>query len=161
MAPKDMKGQEMPLFVLFVAVPIIEITLFVQIGGLIGLWWTLGIVITTAFLGSLLIRAQGAMAMERLRMALSAGQNPTGPIADGAAILAGGLLLLTPGFFTDTVGFLLLFPPTRKVLFRLIAARIKVQGFAASTMRQDIIEGEFTEIDPESPPHAPQDRYGD
>ncbi|NNK77594.1 MAG: FxsA family protein, partial [Litoreibacter sp.] len=92
------------LFVLFVTVPIVEIALFIQIGGLIGLWPTLGIVILTAILGTILVRSQGLMALAQVRDNLNELRDPTESLAHGAMILASGLLLLTPGFFTDFVG---------------------------------------------------------
>lgn len=145
----------MPLFILLVAIPIIEIALFIQVGGAIGLWPTLAIVVATAFAGSLLIRMQGAAAMMRLRSSLSAGQDPTGALADGAAILMAGALLLTPGFFTDALGLLLLFTPTRRMIFRLISKNIKMAGFGQTRRGPDIVEGDYIEIDPETPRRPP------
>lgn len=121
------------LFLLFVAVPIVEIALFIQVGGVIGLWPTLAIVVLTAVAGSTLMRAQGAMTLNRLQAALAEGRNPSDPIAQGAMILVAGVLLLTPGFFTDAVGLALLLPPVRLLLIRWIATRISVSGVAYST----------------------------
>ncbi len=155
------------LFLLFLTVPLIEIALFIQIGGLIGLWPTLGIVVLTAVLGTWLVRTQGRMAIAQLRDSFSQLNDPTEPLAHGAMILIAGALLLTPGFFTDAVGFALLFPPFRSVAFRYVRARVKVQRFemggtttrAYSTRPQpnrhqdpDIIDGDFHEIDPEKRP---------
>ncbi|MEX0971433.1 MAG: FxsA family protein [Paracoccaceae bacterium] len=151
----------MLLFVVLVAIPIVEIALFIQVGGAIGLWPTLGIVVATAFIGTFLIRAQGAAAMERLRAALSSGQDPSGALADGAAILMAGALLLTPGFFTDALGLALLFAPTRFLIFRAIRAQVKVAGFAHTTRSPDVVEGEFVEIDPETPPQQPRNTNDD
>lgn len=120
------------LLVVFVAVPMIEIALFIQIGGLIGLWPTLGIVVLTAIVGTTLMRIQGLAALGRLRSRLETGQDPVGPIADGALILIAGMLLLTPGFFTDTVGLLLLVPAVRALLIRELAARISVRAASVS-----------------------------
>jgi len=150
------KGQYMPLFIILVAIPIVEIALFIQVGGAIGLWPTLAIVVVTAVFGSILIRRQGAAAMMRLRNNIQTGRDPTGPLADGAAILVAGALLLTPGFFTDALGLLLLFPPTRHIIFRLIGRNIKLAGFSQTQPRPDIVEGDYVEIDPETPPHRPQ-----
>lgn len=149
------KGQYMPLFIILVAIPIVEIALFIQVGGAIGLWPTLAIVVVTAVFGSILIRRQGAAAMMRLRNNIQTGRDPTGPLADGAAILVAGALLLTPGFFTDALGLLLLFPPTRHIIFRLIGRNIKLAGFSQTQPRPDIVEGDYVEIDPETPPHRP------
>lgn len=120
------------LFILLIAVPIIEIGLFIELGGWLGLWPTLGVVILTAILGSVLLRAQGFAAMANLQKELQAGGDPRKPMADGVMILVAGLLMLTPGFFTDTVGFLLLMPPVRTALIAWIgpklAARTVVVG---------------------------------
>tara|TARA_R110000850_G_scaffold259233_2_gene386041 strand:- start:584 stop:1069 length:486 start_codon:yes stop_codon:yes gene_type:complete len=156
MAGRAKKGWKMLLFVLLVAIPIIEIALFIQVGGAIGLWPTLAIVVATAFIGTFLIRAQGAAAMERLRTALSRGQDPSGALADGAAILLAGALLLTPGFFTDALGLALLFPPTRFLIFRAIRSQVKVAGFAQTPRGPDVVEGEFVEIDPDAPQPQPR-----
>lgn len=132
-------GCAMWMLLVFVAVPILEIALFIQVGGFIGLWPTLLIVVLTAIVGTALMRIQGMNALNRLRARLEAGQDPVGPIADGALILVAGMLLLTPGFFTDTVGLLLLVPAVRAALIRAIAARVSVRaaGVAAGGVRYD------------------------
>lgn len=119
------------VFAIFVALPILEIALFIQIGGLIGLWPTLLIVVLTAVAGTLLMRIQGLQALGRLRASLETGGDPVGPIAHGALILVAGVLLLTPGFFTDTLGLLLLAPPVRALVIGWGASRItlKAAGF--------------------------------
>lgn len=114
------------LFLIFVAVPIIEIGLFIQVGGFLGLWPTLAIVILTALVGTTLMRAQGMAALKKLQTNIESGGNPADPIANGAFILIAGLLLLTPGFFTDTLGLLLLVPPVRQALIRNVAAKLKL-----------------------------------
>ncbi len=112
------------LFLLFVAIPILEIALFIQVGGFIGLWPTLAIVVLTALVGTIMVRSQGFLALERLRRAIGTGQDPVGPIAHGALILVAGVLLLTPGFFTDAVGLSLLVPPVRSAVIGWGAARL-------------------------------------
>ncbi|MDC0500271.1 FxsA family protein [Paracoccaceae bacterium] len=112
------------LFVLFVTVPIIEIALFIQIGGEIGLLSTLGIVIATAFLGTYLVRKQGLSALSQLKNNVETLENPIAPLAHGIMILLAGALLLTPGFFTDAVGFSLLVPNIRIWLFERVKQRI-------------------------------------
>ena len=119
----------MLLLVLFIAVPIIEIALFIQIGGLIGLWPTLLIVIITAILGTTLVRQQGAATLLQLRGSFSNLSDPTEPLANGAMILFSGALLLTPGFFTDAIGFALLIPTVRAVILAELRKRVKVQSF--------------------------------
>ena len=142
------------LFLVLVVVPIVEIGLFIQLGGFIGLWPTLAIVIATALTGSYLLRQQGLSTLEELRRTTETGQNPAGPLAHGALILAAGLLLLTPGFFTDSIGFLLMVPPIRSVVIRWIASRAQMKIYAAAANSQsapDIIDAEFEIIDDETP----------
>ena len=139
------------LFALFVAVPLIEIALFIQAGGAIGLWPTLGIVVLTAILGSWLVRDQGLRALAELRRSLDDLRNPAEPLAHGALILLSGALLLTPGFFTDAIGFLLLIPAVRIAAFTYLRARIHVQSYSTSSdsgRSSPIIDGEFNEIAP-------------
>ncbi|WP_123793603.1 FxsA family protein [Pacificibacter maritimus] len=117
------------LFALFVAVPVIEIALFIQVGGAIGLLSTLAIVILTAVLGTYLVRQQGALALSQVRNSFGELRDPSEPLAHGAMILFSGALLLTPGFFTDFVGFLLLIPAFRTKMFIEMRKRIKLQSF--------------------------------
>ncbi|ABV95179.1 FxsA cytoplasmic membrane protein [Dinoroseobacter shibae DFL 12 = DSM 16493] len=148
------------LFALFVAVPLIEIALFIQVGGWIGLWPTLAIVVVTALLGTALVRSQGLRAMADLRGSFADLRDPTEALAHGAMILFSGALLLTPGFFTDAVGFSLLMPPVRLAIIRYVRARIKVQQFEMGrapqnrrTSTADIIETEYADLD-ETPPRS-------
>lgn len=150
----------MLLLLFFIGIPLLEITLFIQIGGAIGLGWTLFTVIVTAILGSWMVRSQGARAMLNLRTSFSNLQDPTEPLAHGAMILFSGALLITPGFFTDIVGFLLLIPAVRSSTYRYLRSRINVQSFQMGsdgpTQRQNkpsdrVIDGEFEEIDPQKP----------
>ena len=144
------------LLLAFLAIPLVEIALFIQIGGAIGLGWTLAIVVFTAVLGAWLVRAQGILAMGQLRSSFSQLQDPTEPLAHGAMILFSGALLLTPGFFTDAVGFALLVPPVRSAIYRFLRSRITVQNFEMGGGPQhrprdhanggDVIDGEFEEV---------------
>ncbi|MCR9110796.1 FxsA family protein [Marivita sp. XM-24bin2] len=146
------------LFVAFLLVPLIEIGLFIQIGGLIGLWPTLGIVVLTAILGTYLVRSQGIAALNNLRGSFSRLEDPSEPLAHGAMILLAGALLLTPGFFTDGVGFALLAPPLRSALIQNMRKHIKVQRFEMGPQqdpfakperqrpRDTVIDGEFHEV---------------
>ncbi len=131
------------LFVPFVVVPLVEIGLFIQVGGWIGLWPTLLIVVLTALLGTYLVRSQGIMAMNNLRGSLSRLDDPSEPLAHGAMILVAGALLLTPGFFTDAVGFSLLAPPIRAALISYARKHITVKRF---------------DMGPDQPPHGPGPR---
>lgn len=151
------------IFLAFLAVPLIEIGLFIQVGGLIGLWPTLAVVVATAFAGTALVRSQGARALADLRQSFAGLGDPTKPLAHGAMILLAGALLLTPGFFTDACGLLLLVPQVREALLRKLASRIKMQSFTYGTTQEsyrrpgpDVIDGDFLEIDPENqPPRGP------
>lgn len=157
------------LFALFVGVPLIEITLFIQVGGIIGLWWTLLVVVVTAGLGTWLVREQGLRALQDLQGSFSQLRDPTEPLAHGAMILFSGALLLTPGFFTDTIGFLLLVPAFRVAVFQYVRARVKVQSFSAGgpgaseqrsapfrpSSQGDVIDGDFEELPPtKNPTHG-------
>lgn len=99
------------LFLAFLAVPLIEIALFIQVGGLIGLWPTLGIVILTAILGTWLVRSQGLRALSELQGSFSRLEDPSKPLAHGAMILLSGALLLTPGFSPMPSAFCCCHPP--------------------------------------------------
>ena len=165
----------MPLFLAFLLVPLIEIALFIQVGGVIGLWPTLGIVVLTAILGTWLVRSQGLQALGRLQRSFSELNDPTEPLAHGAMILLAGALLLTPGFFTDGVGFALLMPGVRAAVLRYLRSRVTVAQFQMGPGpgqggpgrhpgfgRGDVIDGEFREVRPDKddrrPPAARIDR---
>lgn len=148
------------LFLAFLAIPLIEIALFIQIGGAIGLWPTLAIVVLTAIIGTWAVRSQGLGALARLQAALERGGDPATPLIEGVLILIAGVLLLTPGFFTDALGFALLLPPVRRALIAAGAARAMRSGsftvFTARTTRHrdgwgETIDGEFTVMDPDAP----------
>ena len=104
------------LFLLFALLPVIELALLVQIGSRIGVTPTVALVLATGAAGAFLARAQGLRALRRFQEAVGAGSFPGDEIFDGALILGGGLLLLTPGFLTDVVGFAALVPGTRRLL---------------------------------------------
>lgn len=146
----------MPLFLLFLLVPLIEIALFIQVGGFIGLWPTLGIVVLTAIAGTFLIRSQGTQVMMQLRGSMESLQDPTEPLAHGAMVLFAGALLLTPGFFTDALGLSLMIPGVRGKIFRFIRSRVRVSSFSYGTdgmpgdrQPQDptIIDAEYEEVE--------------
>ena len=113
------------LFLLFALLPMIELALLVQIGSRIGVTPTVAIVLATGAAGALLARAQGTRALRRLQEALRAGAFPGDEIFDGALILGGALLLLTPGFLTDVVGFGALVPGTRRLLKAFLKRRVR------------------------------------
>ena len=111
------------LLFLFLALPIAEIYVIIQVGGAIGVWPTLALLIVDGLIGAALARSQGRTAWERFNRALTAGRIPARETFDGAMIILGGALLLTPGFITDVFGFALLIPPTRDVV-RAVLTRI-------------------------------------
>ena len=141
-----------------IIVPIIEITLFVQIGGAIGLSWTLLIILATAILGARAIRRQGIEALVRAQAQMEKGQPPMGEIVHGVLILMAGIFLLTPGFMTDTLGFLLLFPAARVFVLELAASFILPKMFSGISARRrgaeeptnaKTIDGDYRVEDPD------------
>ena len=106
------------ILLLFIAVPVIEIALFIQVGGVIGLWSTIGVVILTAMLGTALLRHQGLDTLRRVQESLAENRMPVVEMFDGLCLVMAGALLLTPGFMTDAFGFLLFVPPFRALSHR-------------------------------------------
>ena len=106
---------------LFVLVPLVEVYLLVRLGQAIGAWWTILVLVADGVLGSLLVKREGGRAWRALQDALASHRMPATELADAALILVGGTLLLTPGFVTDAVGFLLVIPVTRPLARRLLA----------------------------------------
>jgi UPF0716 protein FxsA len=153
------------LVVLFIVVPIVELYVIIEIGGLIGVLPTIALLLADALLGSLLLRHQGRGVWQRFNQALAERRFPGREVADGALIVAGGTLLLTPGFVTDIFGLLLLIPPTRAIARRLLrrfaAHRFMVVGAGVPRggpqPRQDEarrpydFDGTAEEIDPDDP----------
>ena len=127
------------LAILFIVVPIVELYIIIQIGQWIGLVPTLLLLVADAVLGSLLLRHQGRGAWQRFNLALQERRFPGREVADGLMIAVGGTLLLTPGFITDIFGLILLIPPSRAVVRRLlrvvVARRFVVVGLGDQAMR--------------------------
>jgi len=119
---------------LFVAMPIIEIAVLLRVGGALGWFPTLVIVIITAFLGTAMLRQQGLATLNKARQRLSSGEMPAEELLEGMLLLVGGVLLLTPGFVTDSFGFACLIPVTRQWLARYLATRsfVSVAGVAGA-----------------------------
>ncbi len=113
------------LLAIFTIIPMFELFLLLKIGGMIGLFNTLLLILLTGAAGAYLARTQGFDILARIRTEMSQGRLPATELLDGAMILAGGVLLLTPGFFTDIVGFFLLVPFTRQYIKRI--ARLWIQ----------------------------------
>ena len=112
------------LFVAFVVVPLVEIYVVIQVGQAIGPWWTIGLLVLDSMIGAWLVKREGRRAWQALRAALDSYRPPAKELADGALILIGGTLLLTPGFATDVVGFLLVLPFTRPIFRRALSAYV-------------------------------------
>jgi UPF0716 protein FxsA len=108
------------LALLFVVVPVLEIYVLIQVGQVIGAWWTILLLVADGFLGSWLMKREGTRAWGALREALESRRMPARELADGALILVGGTLLLTPGFLSDFVGFFFVLPFTRPVARRAL-----------------------------------------
>lgn len=104
------------LFLAFVVVPIVEIAVFLQVGSYIGVPATLGLIILTAIAGTMLVRSQGIDVIRKVQDSTNRGEMPVAALAQGLFVLIAGVLLLTPGFATDTLGFALLIPPVRELI---------------------------------------------
>jgi UPF0716 protein FxsA len=153
------------LLLLFILVPIAELAVLIQVGQLIGVWWTIALLLADAVLGSLLWRSQGRAVWRRFNAAVSEGRVPHREVIDGVLVIFGGALLLTPGFITDIFGVLFLLPPTRALLRRLLVRRasIRILGGAVPRSgpsrngRPHDVEGTAVDIDPRplDPPGAP------
>ena len=113
------------LLILFILVPLIELALFMTLGEKLGLLTTVAIIIITGFIGAALAKSEGRKALSNFRKALSEGRVPHQEATDGILILLAGAVLLTPGFLTDAVGFLLLIPPVRALIRVQLAQRLK------------------------------------
>ena len=138
------------LLALFIAIPLIEIFLFIKVGGAIGALPTVVLVVVTAVIGVALLRAQGLRTMTKFQHQIASGEMPANTMLEGAALLFGGALLLTPGFLTDTIGFLCLIPITRQGIIRWLASNMVMNSsaglYSSHSVRKsdpDVIEGEF------------------
>lgn len=144
------------VFFLFIAMPIIEIFLLIKVGTAIGALATIAIVITTAILGTWMLRHQGLSTVNQARSRLASGQIPAFQLMEGLALGIGGALLLTPGFVTDAIGFTCLVPFTRRLIINALSKRVSIAGMATGTSYSagtppprrpasgDVIEGEYT-----------------
>lgn len=117
-------GLLIPLALL--GIPILEIAVFIQMGGLIGVFPTLAMIFVTAVIGTVLLRQQGFALLGRIRAEMDAGRVPGRELGHGAMILVAGVLLLTPGFVTDTLGFLLFVPAVRSAIWRFLVRHVGV-----------------------------------
>lgn len=141
------------LFILFIIVPLVEMIVLIKVGGVIGALPTIALVCLTAAIGVALIRAQGLSAIQSAQRRMAAGEMPAKEIVDGICLAAGGALLLTPGFVTDTLGFVLLIPALRHLLLhRLVVklmsgAKVYQSQYHKPESANATIEGEFRRHD--------------
>jgi UPF0716 protein FxsA len=146
------------LLLLFILVPIAELAVLIQVGQLIGVWWTIALLLADAVLGSLLLRSQGRAVWRRFAGAVGEGRIPHREVIDGVLVIFGGALMLAPGFITDVFGALFLLPPTRAVLRGLLVRRatLRVMGGAmpgrartSPNGRPQDVEGTAVDVDPD------------
>ena len=113
------------LAIAFVVVPLAEIWAILQVGRLVGPWWTIALLVLDSLVGAWLVKREGGRAWRALREALQGGRMPARELADGALVLIGGTLMLSPGFLLDVVGILLVLPFTRPVARRLLTSVVE------------------------------------
>lgn len=146
------------LFLAFLVFPLLELLVILQVGEVVGAGWTIALLVVDSIVGAVIVRREGRRAWRAFREALEAGRWPADEVAQGALVLVGGALLLTPGFVTDGMGLAFVLPPTRALLARLIRSRVKqgavrIVGFGGS--------GSGPGPDPRSGPSVgPTDRPG-
>lgn len=171
------------ILLLFIAVPLAEIAVFIKVGEIIGIGATVALVILTAIIGVALLKRQGLAAMARAQKSIDAGELPVDSVVDGVCLLVAGAFLLTPGLITDTAGFLLMIPGFRRGLAHRVFAKIRESGnldvrtFGSGgrpgsphsghgdTSGGSVIDGDFEDVTgeetgrsgPKSPPRRPLD----
>lgn len=117
------------LFLLFIVLPIIELSLLIRVGSAIGVLPTVALVVGTAIAGIYLLRQQGVHTLFRINQRLAAGEVPAREMLEGVILAAGGVFLLAPGIITDTLGLLCILPATRALLIQFLAKRVRVGAF--------------------------------
>lgn len=141
----------MPLWVLallFLIVPLAELYLILKVSDTIGIWWTIALLVADSLLGSWLLRSQGRAVWRRFNEILAQGRVPHREVIDGVLIIFGGAFLITPGFLTDIVGLVLLLPPTRAIVRRMLARRMGQGAVAGGRIRRDYdVEGSAREYE--------------
>jgi UPF0716 protein FxsA len=160
------------LFLLFAILPIVEIAILINMGELIGGWYTVAIVIVTAFAGAHLVKQQGLSTLMQAQQKMQAGTVPGQEMAEGLLLIIAGVLLVTPGFVTDGIGFLLSLPMTRPLIAKALVKHFPLnvvnpsfndnfsqqQQQHSTSQSEDIIEGEFERKDkPSSNPALKDD----
>jgi len=136
------------LLALFIVVPIVELYLILKVGDAIGAAWTIALLAADSVLGTVLLRAQGRSVWQRFNEALAAGRMPHREVLDGVLVIFGGAFLITPGFITDIFGLVLLIPPTRTLVRRLLVRRLGQRvAVGVVTPQPYDVEGSATEDD--------------
>ncbi len=153
--------------VVLIAIPLLELSLLIKLGQIIGVWPTIAWIIITGVAGGAVIRRQGMTAMSRMINEMQEGRPPIAPVIDGATIMFAGILLLTPGLIADTLGFLMLIPVVRQALRRYALSRFTIistevtretrtrtwpgrsgrAGRLDTNSRPTVIEGEYERLD--------------
>lgn len=136
------------LLILFIALPILELWLLIKVGGIIGFFPTVALILLTAAIGSQLVRRQGLTVLSRIREAQGRGEVPALPMLDGAALLLAGLMLLTPGFISDALGFVLLVPGLRQKIARRLLSRVVIMQAGGGTTEHYAGRGQHSRPDP-------------
>jgi UPF0716 protein FxsA len=141
------------LLALFIAVPLAELYVILKVGDAIGVPWTILLLAADSVLGSLLLRSQGRAVWRRFSEALAQGRMPHREVQDGVLVIFGGAFLITPGFITDVFGLLMLLPPTRPLVRRLVMSRLRRRmevrvRRAGPPPRGFDVEGTATEYEP-------------
>jgi len=139
------------VFVAFLVIPIVEIYVLIQVGQVIGAWWTVVLLVADSVFGSWLLKREGVRAWRALQTALTEGRMPARELADAALIVFGGTLMITPGFVTDAVGLLAILPFTRPVARRLLTAVVARRLAVVRNVHRpgppgDVVQGEV--VDP-------------
>jgi UPF0716 protein FxsA len=139
------------LFLAFLIVPVVEIYVLIQVGQVIGAWWTVLLLVADSIFGSWLLRREGIRAWRALQLALTEGRMPARELADAALIVFGGTLMITPGFVTDVFGLVAILPFTRPFARRLLAAVVARRLVVVRDARRpgppdDVVRGEV--VDP-------------
>ncbi len=152
---------------LLLVTPILEIAVFILIGGQIGVIMTLAMILLTAIIGSILLRVQGFSLLGRIQDKVQANELPGEELISGVMVLVAGVLLLTPGFVTDAIGFLLFFPPFRKILWNSIASKVIIRTSAPFGQESydrhpksgpDVIDLDASEFSEKPNPDSPWNR---
>ena len=152
------------LFLLFILIPIIELTVLINVGQAIGTWYTVGLVLLSAFIGVNMLRYQGLSTLARAQQRISSGEMPAQEMVEGLVLAVGGALLITPGFVTDIIGFCCLIPVTRQAFVKGLMKHFKVvsmskqqsfeqtAAFDESKFSESTFEKKSSFKDPRKPP---------